>query len=789
MHKKSKKKQSLYNRNSGAQIREEYYYQKSDDSAVSLRVTGASSDTKKNNLFFNLFLNFLMLVFFDCGIFAALRIIKNFSDISFNESFVYIGALIFSVALWVISQFKKVKNTHLFLVGIGLCLLLFIVFYHKIITQINIIIGLIIWSPAFIDLVDISHAVLFCCALSILIFYSLTFCAGKGWILVLVCTPFIIMSAVFDIDIELLDLFFLGLYFVGSYTIGNVHNPSKRKKRKVHRLSPSERMGAGASGAAMLMAMFLLFSIFSYLFATPRMEELYEVPMNVESMVQQTISKVLEIHPDNGNVNKGNNYSFGQKHLEVTSSKVPESSLYLKNYTGGYYDNGRWNTVNENSFFTGDSEETEYLREFFNNPYYALSTDESLEAMTVSVHSLKSMITGECVPALSKEISSDNGWKTYSTYDLSTLLSSNIDIAADDYDDYVSTAYMYVPEEKLPRLLELCENSGVRKGDYEAVTNFILQTFEEMTTYTTTPGNAPYNVDIAEYFLFDSGKGFCQQYATTAALMYRILGLPSRYVTGYIVSPSLFVKGADGVYTASVTDKKAHAWVEVYVSGTGWVPTEVTFSNEEIIQGGTNDETENNTEEQTETPTEATTETEEPTEATTEPISSSEDTSTDPEGNSETDNENQQDNDAGWGILFQALKIFLCLIAAAAVLLAVIFFFKGRRKRKLLGQMRKKTNILFIRMMEAIHLAGYLNDYNGTEEDFPNKLSELIKTVSEEDIALFVNLANKAAFGNTPVDKENKLVVYEYYCKVVDFAFEKLGFFKKLYFKYIRVYH
>lgn len=785
MSKKSKKKPSVYNTRSSKPVRGEYSYLKNDLSAVSLRVTGSSSALKKNSFFLNL----LMLVFFDCGIYAALRIIKSFTGIVFDETFVYIGALVFSIVLWIISQIKQVKTSHLLLSGTGLCILLFLIFYKKIITEINIIIGLSIWSPPFISLVDISHAVLLCCALAIFIFYSLTFCAGKGWLLVLVCIPFIIMSPIYEIDVDLMDLFLLGIYFVGSYTVGNVHNPSKRKKRKVHRLSPSERMKAGGSGAAILMALFIIFSTFAYLFATPRMEALYEVPMSVESMVQQTISQVVQIQPDNGNVNKGNNYSFGQKHLEVTASKIPESALYLKNYTGGYYDNGRWNTVNENSFFTGSSEETEYMRNICNNLYYSLSSMEMFEPITIGVHSLKSLITGDCVPVFSDEISSENGWKTYLAYDLSVLSYINLNLHVEDYEEYVSTAYMYVPEEKIPRIVELCKNSNITKGDYEEVTGFILETFDKMTTYTTTPGNAPYGVDIAEYFLFDSGKGFCQQYATTAALMYRLLGLPSRYVTGYIVSPNDFTQNEDGIYTANVTDEKAHAWVEVYVSGTGWIPTEVTFSPEEIdnnaLDGNQNEtSTEDNSEDISEETSEETTEA---TEETTEPVSSSDD-STDDE-NTDSPNDEAQGDGAMNEILLQTLKVVLSCIAAAAVIFGLVFFLKGRRKRKLLSQKKLKTNLLFLKMMEALHLAGYCRNYNGTEDDFPKQLSELVENVSEEETAIFVKLANQAAFGNTPVSKENKLQVYDSYCKVTDFALKKLGFIKKFFFKYIKVYH
>lgn len=778
MSRKSKNQQSVYN---NRQVRQDYLYQKNEP-AVSLRVTGAVSTTKKNNYFLNL----LMLLFFDCGVFATLRIIKNFTDINFNETFVYIGLAVFSLIIWIISMLPKIKPLYLFLSGTAITTVAFFLFYGKIMAQINIIIGLIIWSPPFINLVDITHIILVCAMFISLIFYMLTFCAGKGWIMVLVSVPFLIMSPIYDIDIELLDLFLLGLFFVGSYTVGNVHNPSKRKKRKVHRLSASERMSAGGSGAAILMALFLVFSILAYTFATPRLDNLYEIPMTVESIVQQTISSVVNVEPDNGNVNKGNNYSFGQKHLEIVTSQQPKDAVYLKNYTGGYYNNGRWNTVNENSFFS-NMQDGNYYSMICNNPYYILQfVLEESDVMDINVRSYKSLMTGTCVPVLSQETGSENGYTTYQGYNLSDFLSVLDTVSAGGFDDllgeygaYAESTYMYVPEDKIPRIVELCNTSGVRKGNYTAATNFIISTLNEMTTYTTSPGNAPSGVDIAEYFLFDSGKGFCQQYATTAALMYRLLGLPSRYVTGYMVTPSDFHKNSDGTYTAIATDEKAHAWVEVYVDGTGWIPTEVTFSQDEIDQGGSTAVDDNNP---TEEPTseEATTE---PTENTTEPSDLTEPT-TEPNNTNSSDNNNSMSE-----MLIQALKIVVTAVITVVVIIAVILFFKWRRKGKLASLRRMKPNILLVKMVDMLHLGGYLKEYKGTESDFPEKLSELVEELSVSDIAYFVNLANKAAFGNKPIEKEEKRTAYNHYVRSAEFVFGKLNFIKKIYFKYFKVYY
>ena len=104
----------------------------------------------------------------------------------------------------------------------------------------------------------------------------------------------------------------------------------------------------------------------------------------------------------------------------------------------------------------------------------------------------------------------------------------------------------------------------------------ILSVLESSTSYTLTPGSAPVNTDIVEYFLFDSREGYCVHYASAATLMYRLYGIPARYGAGYAVQPSDFVRQEDGTWVAEVTDESAHAWTEIFLEDYGWTPVEVT---------------------------------------------------------------------------------------------------------------------------------------------------------------------------------------------------------------------
>ncbi|MCI8307311.1 MAG: transglutaminase domain-containing protein [Lachnospiraceae bacterium] len=94
--------------------------------------------------------------------------------------------------------------------------------------------------------------------------------------------------------------------------------------------------------------------------------------------------------------------------------------------------------------------------------------------------------------------------------------------------------------------------------------------------YTLQPANNG-DSDVIEYFLSESKRGFCVHFASAGVMILRSMGIPARYVTGYVAFPRDFKYSKDsGRYEASVKDYAAHAWVEVYLEQIGWVPYEMT---------------------------------------------------------------------------------------------------------------------------------------------------------------------------------------------------------------------
>jgi transglutaminase-like putative cysteine protease len=79
-------------------------------------------------------------------------------------------------------------------------------------------------------------------------------------------------------------------------------------------------------------------------------------------------------------------------------------------------------------------------------------------------------------------------------------------------------------------------------------------------------------------------RGYCVQYATAYALMARSLGIPARIGVGY--TPGTLDTGS-GTYV--VTNQDAHAWPELYFTGSGWAtPFDPTPPGDGTQPGGSN---------------------------------------------------------------------------------------------------------------------------------------------------------------------------------------------------------
>ena len=136
------------------------------------------------------------------------------------------------------------------------------------------------------------------------------------------------------------------------------------------------------------------------------------------------------------------------------------------------------------------------------------------------------------------------------------------------YRQFVYSNYLALPESSKAALLAIAGENALQTGD-------VLESVSRVAEFVR--GSAAYNIhtqpypseDYAVYLLTEGTEGYCVHFATAAAAMYRALGIPARLVTGILAEA---VAGTP----VEVRRLNEHAWVEVYIDGTGWLPVEVT---------------------------------------------------------------------------------------------------------------------------------------------------------------------------------------------------------------------
>lgn len=148
-----------------------------------------------------------------------------------------------------------------------------------------------------------------------------------------------------------------------------------------------------------------------------------------------------------------------------------------------------------------------------------------------------------------------------------------------DYENFVYEKYTSVPNEIVDALINFLNDNNINylsSNKFETLK--AIQKLLSNYSYTTKAIDSPEDIDPVVYFLIVNKKGNATHFAAAATLLYRICGIPARYVEGYYLNNK-----EDGYY--SLTNNNKHYWTEVYSSNLGWVNIETTpnYINDEII--------------------------------------------------------------------------------------------------------------------------------------------------------------------------------------------------------------
>merc|ERR1711965_622009 len=120
------------------------------------------------------------------------------------------------------------------------------------------------------------------------------------------------------------------------------------------------------------------------------------------------------------------------------------------------------------------------------------------------------------------------------------------------------------PPASLPRLNELGGRFRSLPTNQERLVAVERWFKSQPFRYSLTPGSM---TDL-DNFLFESQVGFCGHYASALAAVMRSADVPARVVSGYLGGRQ--IDPITGTPYLELRQSDAHAWVEVWLEGSGW---------------------------------------------------------------------------------------------------------------------------------------------------------------------------------------------------------------------------
>lgn len=312
-----------------------------------------------------------------------------------------------------------------------------------------------------------------------------------------------------------------------------------------------------------------------------------DVTANYE--ITQVLGKITVIadgqSPDGGGLDNSGNIGGGDanapEQLALRVWSETDGKVYLKNKSFGSYNMRSWNEAQpyahlldgkygadyltgialKNAGYTSNEIIIDVGNQYF-LPYYM--------EMTESDYTLQS----------SDVFYKGDGKTPYSLYYYSYDYVTDGNVTSDlgeysayemQYREYVNNNYLFYPQSTKNALSAILSQFDSSDSDIiEKVAKYVQTAAEYDLKYDTEKLDK--SEDIVVTFLTDYKKGICRHYASSATLIYRMLGIPARYAIGYVGD----TKAGEW---SEITSKNAHAWVEVYIYGTGWAVVEVTGSN------------------------------------------------------------------------------------------------------------------------------------------------------------------------------------------------------------------
>ena len=137
------------------------------------------------------------------------------------------------------------------------------------------------------------------------------------------------------------------------------------------------------------------------------------------------------------------------------------------------------------------------------------------------------------------------------------------------YRNFVYDQYLQLPEDTYNATLSFLQTNGITPYTSNQVQK-VLNLFGKYTYNLEYDQTLDKQEDVVVSFLYEYKQGICQHFASAGVVMFRSLGIPARYVGG------LYAGNVEGGEWTVVVANAAHAWVEIYQDGVGWIRLDPT---------------------------------------------------------------------------------------------------------------------------------------------------------------------------------------------------------------------
>lgn len=364
------------------------------------------------------------------------------------------------------------------------------------------------------------------------------------------------------------------------------------------------------------------------------------------------------------------------------------------------------------------------------------------------------------------------------------------------YRQYARQAYLTLPTEGMDEFY--AEYQNLQFASVTDCVAFVRENLMNHAVYTKAPGATPKGKDYVSYFLYENKQGACTHFASAAVLMFRMFGIPSRYVEGYLTTSLTANQGAN-----EIRDNCAHAWPEIYLDGIGWLPVEVTpgFLNEEDMRDDREDsnlhpnelpDVQNTEEETLPQETQEASEEEVQNSASDEPTTApdlyvvgQEPTQPQPSASEPADKNNNNSE-----FLRYIIRIILAIAAVIGVLCLILLFIRMRYRRQLLrlekgmnsGEPKKGIRIALAAIERLTREEGLELDETTDRQEALAKYSVL----DEETLFWLQSLCLEAGFSRHTFDEDTREAVSALYRQLAAQALSEKKGISRLVFRYLK---